>query len=196
MSHATAPSASDALKQAHLAYDRNDYAAMIDFSSQLVTAGDPWKVQGYFLRGMAYEHWLDGPEGRLRTAVDNFRTAAILAPHANAYQNLARALMKLGDSHYDEAYRLLLEGWEWEKSPELMLGLGHYFLTKPTPEPDQALEFYKRAALRGRFRGFMTAAAILRRTGKPVQALGWDVARISLAPILWLLQGRRAHFEF
>lgn len=178
------------------AYDREDYADMVACASQLVLAGDPWAVLGYFLRGMANEHWQGGPDECMRLAVSDYRTAATLAPHANAYQNLARALMKMGSARYEQAHRYLLEGWAFEESPELMLGFGHYFLTKPAPEPARAMSFYRRAAMRGRFRGFIVAAQICKSTGRPLQAALWNSARIVLAPLLWLTQGRRAMFEF
>ncbi|HEY9146387.1 MAG TPA: hypothetical protein VIN36_06840 [Thiobacillus sp.] len=129
-------------------------------------------------------------------AVGDYRSAAILAPHANAFQNLARALMKLGPEHYDEAHRFLLEAWGFKKTPELMLGFGEYFLTKPVPDPERTLDYYRRAAMHGRFRGFIVAARICRDAGKPVQGALWDTARILLSPIIWLTQGRRAMFEF
>ena len=184
------------VEKAWSAYERKEYADMVAYASQLVCAGDPWAIQGYFLRGMANEHWEGGPEDRLRLAVNDDRAAAILAPHANAYQNLARSLMKMGVAHYDEAYRYLSEGWRFDESPELMLGFGWYFLTKPSPDLALALKFYRRAAMRGRYRGFVVAAQICRNMGKPLQAALWDIARIVLAPAIWLVQGRRAMFEF
>ena len=104
--------------------------------------------------------------------------------------------MKMGGSHYDEAYRHLLEAWTFEKSPELLLGFGNYFLTKPAPDPGQALKFFRRAALRGRFRGFVAAGQVCRGMGKPLQGALWDLARIGFAPVIWLTQGRRATYEF
>lgn len=184
------------VQSAWRAYDREKYGDMVLHASQLVSAGDPWAVQGYFLRGMANEHWVAGPEDRLRSAVSDYRAAAILAPHANAYQNLARALMKMGGSHYEEAYRYLLEGWKFEQTPELMLGFSNYFYTRPTPDLKQALTFSRRAAMRGRFRGFIVSAQICRSAGSPMQARLWDLARIVLSPVIWLAQGRRAMFQF
>lgn len=184
------------IETAWRAYDREDYAGMVSYATRLVSAGDPWAVQGHFLRGMAHEHWEAGPDDRLQMAVSDYRSAAILAPHANAYQNLARALMKLGNEHYDEAHRFLLEAWSLKRNPELMLGFGKYFLTKPVPDPERALAFYRRAAMHGRFRGFVAAAQICRDTGKPFQGALWDATRVLLAPIIWLTQGRRAMFEF
>ena len=141
----------DEREAAWKSYDEANYADMVAHASRLVLAGSPWAGQGHFLRGMAYENWEGGPEDRLRLAVNDYRRTAILAPHSAAYQNIARALMKMGAAHYDEAYRHLLEASACGQSPELMLGFGRYFHTKPDPELEQALVFYRRAALRGRF---------------------------------------------
>ena len=192
----SAVSMKDELEAAWKSYDDANYADMVAHASRLVLAGNPWAGQGHFLRGMAYENWEGGPEDRLRLAVNDYRRTAILAPHGAAYQNLARVLMKMGAANYDEAYRHLLEASAFGQSPELMLGFGKYFLTKPDPEPGQALMFYRRAALRGRFRGFIAAAQVCRSMDKPLQGALWSLARIVLAPLVWLTQGRRAMYEF
>ena len=186
----------DVVEAAWNSYDREEYADMILHATRLVLAGDPWAGQGHFLRGMAYENWESGPGDRLQLAVNEYRRTAILAPHSAAYQSLARALMKIGATHYDEAYRHLLEASSFGESPELMLGFGKYFLTKPDPEPGTALVFYRRAAFRGRFRGFIAAAQICKSMGKPLEGALWGLARIFLAPLIWLTQGRRAMYEF
>lgn len=153
-------------------------------------------VQGYMLRGIAFENWHQSPESKIREAVSDYRSAAILAPSAAAYQYLARALMKSGENHYEEAHRFLQEGWELEKCPEILLGLGKYYLTKPAQDLDQAMLYYKRAAFNGRFCGFLATARIYRISGRPGLAFAWDMLRILLAPLVWITQGRRALFDF
>lgn len=183
-------------KLALVAYDRRNYEEMAVHASELIAAGAPWDAQGYHLRGLANELRCDGPGERLDAAISDYRQAAVLVPHPVSYQCLARALMKAGHSRYDEAYRFLLEGSKLELTPELLLGFGHYYSTQASPDLEKALAFFRRAAYRGRFRGFVAAAQLYRRTGSHVKAFAWDLARIVLSPVIWLLQGRHALFEF
>ena len=183
-------------RDAEAAYGRADYPAVIALATQLVRAGEPWMTSGYLLRGWADENLADASEKDLENAIADFRRLAILAPGTPSLLNLARTLMKQGPTHYPAAWAFLGEASAMDHTPEVDLGFAEYHLGAPSGDLRLAQQHFLRAAMAGRFKGFFGYARASRLAGQPGRALLADCLRVVLGPLLWLLLGEKAQYQF
>ena len=121
---------------------------------------------------------------------------AILAPGTPSLLNLARTLMKQGPAHYPAAWAFLGEASAMDHTPEVDLGFAEYHLGAPSGDLRLAQQHFLRAAMAGRFKGFFGYARASRRAGQPGRAFIADCLRVVLGPLLWLLLGEKAQYQF
>lgn len=158
------------------------------------------KERGYpsadFLLGTIYE--FGGPHFPidLEKATYYYRHSVHALRDSVSIVYLARASMKRGHAHYNDAHQWLLELEEIEVTASTHLAWAWYYETSPTPDLQLARQRYVRAALRGRFWGFLGYSRVSRRMGERGRALGCDCLRVLVGPFLFLLLGARTQYTF
>lgn len=183
-------------EEALAAGNGGDYQRMISVAEQLIAMGQEGDVTGLLLRARAFEGWIEGPADRLGRAVADYQRLTELGPCPPAFQNLARARMKQGPEHYPDAFLALMAGEKLGGSPEILLGFAWYYRTKPSPDFLFARSYYRRAAVRGRragIAGFMEVSIMLDHYGMAMLA---GLAGLFAMPLMILVHGPRARFQF
>lgn len=170
----------------------------LQIGNDLVSSEDEGdRLSGYLCRGLAYEDGGDDLQSDIEKSIYNYRQAALIAPDAISFCNLARASMKKGSGNgYQDALKFLQEAAEINVTPEVILGFAHYHRTKPDRDLDAAKKFYLRAASQGRFLGFFGYSELARELEQNFRALVVDCLRIILGPFIALLLGKRAQDRF
>jgi TPR repeat protein len=161
-----------------------------------VALSDAGHDQADFLLGLIFEFGTSTSKADIARAVRHYRKAALACRSAIGNRHLARALMKLGQSAYDEAFRCLSHAAFEEPSPEVDLGFAWYYETKAAPEYEMAQRHYLRAALNGRFLGFSGYSRVSRLAGQSVRALFVDCIRVAVGIPCMLIFGKKAQNTF
>lgn len=163
----------------------------------LSSADEGDRLSGYLCRGSVYEGGGKDLQPDLEKAMYNFRQAALIAPDAITFCNLARTSMKRdGDIGYSDALKYLKHAADFAMTAEVILGFAHYHRMKPDKDMKCAKRFYLRAAVRGRFRGFFGYSEVARELGQNNRARAVDCIRVVLGPVIALLIGSRAQDAF
>ncbi len=102
--------------------------------------------------------------------------------------------MKLGD--FSRALRYLESAAEFEVAPELILGFAKFYEECSPADGLAAKRLYIKAALKGRFAGFFGYSRVARKMGQHGRALAVDCIRVMLGPLMALLLGKKAQYQF
>lgn len=152
------------------------------------------RLDGYMCRGMVFEDGGDGIDIDLEKSLESYRRASLIAPGAITFLSMARVSIGLGD--FAGAYKFLQLSESYEVSPELLLGFAYYFEQVSPVNTEKAMDFYFRAAMKGRFAGFFGYSRVARTSGKNSKALLMDCLRLLTGPFIALAIGKRARYQF
>lgn len=179
-----------------LLYSGRAMEAMVIGKELLNQSDVSHQLSGHLCVGLVYEEGGSGVPQDLNAAILHYHKAAVIAQEPLTFCYLARATMKKGDDYYSKAFTFLQEASKLGDPVEILLGYAHYYSTKKDPNPRTAKKYYLRAALRGRFAGFFGYSSLCRNLGQNGRALGMDVLRLFLGPMLAVLLGSSAQDEF
>lgn len=154
------------------------------------------KLSGHLCLGLVLEEGGSGVAQDLDAALVHYAEATAMAGGSLTSCYQARATMKKGPEYYDSAIEFLEKAQALGDDPEVLLGFAHYYRTKPNPQIELAKRFYLRAALRGRFAGFMGYSEVSRQVGQRGRALAMDIVRVSCGPFLTIFLGGAANDVF
>ena len=152
------------------------------------------RLDGYMCRGMVFEDGGDGIEIDLKKSLDSYRRASLIAPGSITFMSMARVSLGLGD--YSEAYKFLQLSRSYEVTPELLLGFALYFELSYPADPEKAMDYYFKAAMKGRFAGFFGYSRVARASGRRLKAFLMDCLRLLTGPFIALAIGARARYQF
>lgn len=152
------------------------------------------RLDGYLCRGMVYEDGGAGVDMDLAVSLDSYRRVSLIAPCSIAFSNLARVSMKLGD--FSRVLRYLESAAEFEVTPELILGFAKFYEECSPADGLTAKRLYIKAAFKGRFAGFFGYSRVARKMGQYGRALAVDCIRVMLGPLMALLLGKKAQYQF
>ncbi|WP_125361619.1 hypothetical protein [Stenotrophomonas sp. 278] len=152
------------------------------------------RLDGYTCQGMAFEDGGVDLDPDFDRSLDSYRRASLIAPNAVSFIHLARISLKRKD--YPSALRFLNISAEYEETPEVLLGFGHYFEDHLPKEASNAKSYFMKAALRGRFDGFFGYSRVARKLGQTFRAFLMDCCRVVSGPFIALAIGVRAQFKF
>ena len=184
------------LKEADKAILAGNYSRLAVLAPALIAEGGRFLISGYLYLGIAYENGDSELEVDIDRAVNAYRQLVLLVPCTESYIYLARAMMKRGNESYGDFHKYLSEARKYGTSAILDLGFAEYYKTKKDPDYALSRTYFKRAALRGRFRGFFGYSECSRLMGQPVNALAVDVLRVMTGWMFYLVAGGKTKEQF
>ncbi|WP_282269108.1 hypothetical protein [Stenotrophomonas sp. PS02298] len=168
--------------------------ALVIAESLVRSSNESDRLDGYMSMGAIYEEGGRGVPPDFSLATKAYRKAAAIEPSEITFLNVARTQLLSGQ--YQDCLRSLNAASTYGKSPELLLGYARYYEINGDEDFLKALDFYYLAALRGRFAGFFGYSRVARLTGKKWKAMWADFLRILLGPLIWLIFGSKARYQF